>query len=192
MISFLKGFLRQKTDKYVIIENNGIGFKIFLSAQAITDLPPLDKEVKLYTYLHLTEENPQLYGFLSLEDLSLFENLITVPGVGPKLALGILSIGSVEKIKTAILSDDDKYLAKAPLVGPKMAKKIILELSSKIKLSPGEFIPEELKEESDVVDALINLGYNKTEIRKAFKSLPPEIKGLEAKIKSLLKILGSH
>jgi len=190
MISFIRGLIKQRTDKYLIIETNNIGYKIFVNNQTMAVLPKNGQEVQLYTYFHKTDDTNSLFGFLNFEDLIFFEELLSVPNVGPRLALNIMSIGNIDKIKTAILSNDENYLAKAPGVGNKMAKKIILELASKIKIASNNFMPEILKEETDILDALVNMGYKKYEVVQALKILPTNIFGIENKIKELLKILG--
>ncbi len=190
MISFIRGIIKQKTDKYLILETNNIGYKVFVNNQTMAALPKNGQEAQLYTYFHKTDNVDSLFGFLDFQDLAFFEELLSVPSVGPRSALNVMSIGDVDKIKTAILSNDEDYLTKAPGVGGKMAKKIILELVSKIRIAPGGFMPEILKEETEIIDALVGMGYKKYEVAKALKILSANIFGVEKKIRELLKILG--
>lgn len=174
MISFIKGELADIKENYIVLECNNIGYEIFLPASAIMELPPRKSTVKIYTYLHVKEDGLSLYGFLTRDDLEMFKLLITVNGIGPKGALGILSGITADEIRFAILAEDTRTLAKAPGIGAKTAGKIILELGDKLKLE--EAFEQKLKNEAgrldsgsiygkreDAISALMALGYSSSE-----------------------------
>lgn len=174
MISFIKGELADIKENYIVLECNNIGYEIFLPASAIMELPPRKSTVKIYTYLHVKEDGLSLYGFLTRDDLEMFKLLITVNGIGPKGALGILSGITADEIRFAILAEDTRTLAKAPGIGAKTAGKIILELRDKLKLE--EAFEQKLKNEAgrldsgsiygkreDAISALMAMGYSSSE-----------------------------
>jgi Holliday junction DNA helicase RuvA len=177
MISYLKGELAVIGENNIIIEVGGIGYEVYLPSPAIMELPPIGSMLKLFTYLHIREDAIALFGFLSRDDLEMFKLLITVNGIGPKGALGILSAISSDEIRFAVLAEDAKAISKAPGIGSKTAGKMILELKDKFKLetafeqrisNSGEDNKNtgmlSLKEEA--VEALIALGYSGTEALK--------------------------
>ena len=134
MIGFIKGELAEVKENYLVLETGNIGYEIALPTSAIMELPPRKSTVKIYTYLHVKEDALSLYGFLTKDDLEMFKLLITVNGIGPKGALGILSGITADEIRFAVLAEDAKAIAKAPGIGPKTASKFILELKDKFKL----------------------------------------------------------
>lgn len=174
MIGFIKGELIEIKENYIVMETGNIGYEIFLPTSAILELPPRKSTVKLYTYLHVKEDALTLYGFLTKDDLDMFKLLITVNGIGPKGALGILSGITTDNIRFAVLAEDAKAIAKAPGIGPKTASKIILELKDKFKLESA--FEQKLMNQSDklisqsiygkreeAVSALTTLGYSSTD-----------------------------
>lgn len=134
MIGFIKGELAEIKENYIVLETGNMGYEVYLPTSTILELPPINSTIKLYTYLHVREDALCLYGFLTKDDLEMFKLLITVNGIGPKGALGILSGISADQIRFAILAEDTKTITKAPGIGPKTAGKIILELKDKIQL----------------------------------------------------------
>lgn len=134
MIGYLKGELAEIKESYIVLEVGNIGYEVYLPTNAIMNLPSLGSTMKLYTYLHVREDAIGLFGFLSKDDLEMFKLLITVNGIGPKGALGILSSISADEIRFAVLAEDVKTIAKAPGIGNKTASKLILELKDKFKL----------------------------------------------------------
>ncbi|HHX12232.1 MAG TPA: Holliday junction branch migration protein RuvA [Clostridiales bacterium] len=174
MINYLKGELSELKDNYVIIDVNNIGYEVSLPSSTIALLPPVGSDIKIYTYLHVREDAMSLYGFKSKDDLEMFKLLITVNGIGPKGALGILSTISSDEIRFAVLAEDTATISKAPGVGKKTASKLILELKDKFKLetafeqklqNQGESAQTNsisgMKEEA--VSALTVLGYSAAE-----------------------------
>lgn len=134
MIGYLKGEIAEIKENYVVLEVGNIGYEVYLPSSAITKLQGKGSNIKLYTYLHVREDAISLFGFLTKDDLDMFKLLITVNGIGPKGALGILSAISADDIRFAVLADDAKTIAKAPGIGNKTAGKLILELKDKFKL----------------------------------------------------------
>lgn len=134
MIGYLKGELAEIKENYVVLEVGNIGYEVYLPSSAILSLPSKGSTIKLYTYLHVREDAISLFGFLTKDDLDMFKLLITVNGIGPKGALGILSSISADDIRFAVLAEDVKAIAKVPGIGNKTAGKLILELKDKFKL----------------------------------------------------------
>ena len=182
MIGFIKGLLDSVLDDRIYVDNQGVGFEIFIPGSVHTQLPPVGEPLKIYTYMHVREEILQLYGFLTRGDLEMFRLLITVNGVGPKGALGILTVMDTDELRLAILRDDAKAIAKAPGIGGKTANKVILELKDKCHLE--DVLPsEEYGEDADVrtdsikivreeaIEALEALGYSASEAASAVRRI---------------------
>lgn len=200
MYAYISGTLSDVNKDSIVIDNNGIGYEIYVSELLTTHLPVVGSEVKLYTYLHVTENGQTLYGFLSKSEKNMFLLLIGVNSVGPKSALAILSILEVEDLKFAILSEDRKTLTKASGIGDKAAQRIIIDLKDKIsvedafeeKLAKSENAEDVVANEakSDAVLALNALGYANTEILKAISKIE-NIKDLDTQgiIKAALSLM---
>lgn len=181
MISFLKGFIEEKSEKSIFLDVNGVGYEIYMPTDGVSRLPEVGENLKVYTYLQISENGIALYGFLTRDELNVFKMLITVSGIGPKGAVGILSALSVNELRLAVLADDDKTIAKAPGIGAKTAKKLILELKDKFHLEDAlEEITEspetlqnagnDMKEERlEAVQALVALGYSNSDALKAVR-----------------------
>src|SRR3989344_5853470 len=133
MISYLHGNIILKKDKFIIVEIGGLGYKVFLSRQSLLKLPEIGGDIKLFCFQNVKEDVLDLYGFLTYDELDFFEVLMEIRGVGPKSALDIAALGSLEKIKDKILKQDEKIFAGIPGIGSKKAMTIILELTGKIK-----------------------------------------------------------
>ena len=133
MIAYVKGLLAEKMEDSVIVEAAGLGYRIFVPVSVLSELPKLGETVKIYTYYSVKEDSVSLFGFLSRQDLEMFRMLIGVNGVGPKSALGILSVLSPDTLRLAIISSDAKAISKAPGIGSKTAQRIILDLKDKVK-----------------------------------------------------------
>lgn len=198
MFAYIKGILEEKSINYVIAENCGIGYKIFMSAKAIGILPDIHNEVKVYTYYHVREDNISLYGFNTKEELRMFELLISVSGIGTKSAIAMLSEITPSEFALAVISDDVSKLVNIPGIGKKTAARIILELKDKIK---SESIQENEDNEKEVVNetnkneaisALQVLGYSKKEIEQALKTMDTKNMSIEEIIKQGLKYLAKN
>lgn len=199
MIAYVKGVLDTKTDTYVIIDVQGIGYKVFMPSTSIESLGETGEIVKVYTYYYVREDNISLYGFSSNEELRMFELLISVSGVGAKSAITMLSEISPSSFALAVISDDVSKLVKIPGVGKKTAARIILELKDKLKTesavvesSEADVVFEKDNNVGEAVAALQVLGYTKKEIEKAFEKIDTNNLGLEEIIKQGLKYLAKN
>ncbi|MEI6659803.1 MAG: Holliday junction branch migration protein RuvA [bacterium] len=190
MIAHIKGSTLYIDDKFTIIDVGGVGYKVFTTPENISTLKE-GSPASFWTYTVVRETALDLYGFASTEELSFFEMLLDVSGIGPKSALGILSIASVDTLKRAIATGDVGYLNKVSGIGRKTAEKIVLELRDKLKAHNEENGgPSTLRGESDAVEALKSLGYSQGEARDALRLVPASIEATNARIKEALKILG--
>ena len=190
MISSLRGKLESLGSDGAIINVGGIGFQVFMPTSTLSTLGTAGDEVKLYTHLHLREDNVALYGFTSPDELRLFKTLIGVSGIGPKLALAMLSSLSVEQIIMAIVTGSIDLLTITPGIGKKTASRIILELKEKIGAGWVVTPTTLARENTDVLAALTTLGYSATEAARAVATLPATDLSLEDKIKLSLQYLG--
>lgn len=191
MISHIAGTILELSEKYAIVDVGGIGYKIYCTPDTLAGLP-FGERGSLYTYLSVREDALDLYGFPTSEERVFFELLISVSGIGPKSALGILSVTTVETLKKAIGTGDTSYLTKVSGIGRKTAEKVVLELRDKLRANVDmKETPGELRAESDVIEALKSLGYSQSEAREAVKEIPSDVIGANARIKQALKILGA-
>ncbi len=185
MISFLNGKIILKRDKFIILEVNDVGYKVFLSRQTLLRLPEIGQTIKLFTYQNVKEDALDLYGFLTYEGLEFFETLMDIRGVGPKSALDISALGSLDKIKERILQQDEKIFEGIPGIGSKKAMTIILELTGKIKMLGNK------KDSADEAEsALMQLGFSKQQAKEALSHVSANVKNTEERIKLALKNLG--
>ncbi len=189
MISYLHGKIILKRDKCIIVEVGGIGYKVFLSGQSLLNLPEIGADIKLFCFQNVREDALDLYGFSTYDQLDFFEVLMEIRGVGPKSALDISALGSLEKIKDRILKGDVKIFENVPGIGTKKAMTIILELTGKIKMLDSV---KSKGSGGEAENALVQLGFSKQQAQEALKNVPPEIKDMEEKIKYALKSLGKN
>ncbi len=184
MIGYLNGKIILKRDKFIILEVNNIGYKVFLSKQVLLTLPVVGENLKVFIYQNVKEEALDLYGFLTYEGLEFFETLMDIRGVGPKSALDISALGSLDKIRDRILKQDEKVFEGIPGIGSKKAMTIILELTGKIKMLDGH-----KKGSSDPAeDTLMQLGFSKQQAKDALSHVSS--KDPEERVKQALKHLG--
>lgn len=198
MYAYIKGSLEEKGTNYVVIENGNIGYKIFMSNMSINEIGELGTKVKVYTHYYVREDNISLYGFLSHEELKMFELLLSVSGIGAKSAITMLSNITPAGFAVAIISNNVALLKKIPGIGPKTAQRIILELQDKLK-AEQELTKQEEQTEIKIINnnenveeamqALQILGYNKKEIEKAFEKIANTDVSVEELIKKGLSIL---
>lgn len=197
MIAYIKGNIEIKAKEYIIIEVNGIGYKIFMSSSAINELEQ-GKTTKIYTYLKVKEDDVSLYGFLNNEELVTFELLIGVGGIGAKSAITILSNISPSKFALAVITNNVNALKKLPGIGPKTAQRIILELKDKMKTqeaiedeeSPLEAAISLDNKANDAIEALCVLGYAKRDIENVITKIDTSNLTVEDIIKQGLRYLG--
>ena len=192
MLYSVSGRLASKGENMMVVEAGGFGFKIFASAQTIRRAGPAGGNVKLFTHFHVREDAMELYGFLSEDELSFFELLISVSGVGPKSALSIIDVADLEELSAAIQEGRPDLLTKASGIGRKTAERIIVELRSKMKSSRSGAVVEKMETDVDLVEALSNLGYRREEARDALAKVPRETTGVEARLKEALRILSGR
>ena len=188
MIALLEGKIELKTDKFIILNVGGVGYKVFCSTAVLGKLPDKGEKAKLFIHLYPRENLLDLYGFLSFEELDFFEMLISISGIGPKAGLAVLSIASLKDLKTSIASGQVSLLTKVSGIGKKTAERVILELGSKI-LVPGSQVSK-LMADDEAIDALVSLGYTNRQAREALKQVAGKTKGTTNRIKEALKILG--
>ena len=175
MISYVSGIVEYVDTEKVVVDNNGIGIAIFMTNDDLSVIGE-GEEIKIHTYFNVKEDAMQLYGFLNKESLELFKLLLTVSKVGPKGALSILSTCPAEMLKMAIVSGDSKTIATANGIGAKTAERVVLELKDKIEIEGVEdFVADTSASDSafanDVVDALVELGYSKSEALATVKRI---------------------
>jgi len=187
MIGFIEGKIEYSADKYAIVDVNGVGYKIYISGSTFKNLPKKGDKVKLFTHLHVREDILDLYGFLNQKELEFFELLISISGIGPRGAINILNVASVETIKKAIANEESSILTKVSGIGKKTAEKIILELKNKV--SGGELLGDKAGADSEAIDALISLGYRLYEAREVLRKIPDSIKEVGDKVREALKLL---
>ena len=196
MIAYVKGKLDTKTNTFVVIDVQGIGYRVFMPVKAIETLGEIGEEVKIFTHYHVREDNISLYGFSTNEELRMFELLISVSGVGAKSAIAMLSEISPSSFALAVITDDISKLVKIPGVGKKTAARIILELKDKLKTEDSIEKTEEVdiaiekdNNASEAIAALQVLGYTRKEVEKVIEKIDTKNLGLEEIIKQALKYL---
>ena len=191
MISSIEGKISLRAEKHIILEANGIGYKVWCAEKTLSKIPQIGGSVKLFTYLSVKETGWDLFGFLTYEELEMFELLISISGIGPKTAAGILSAASVEDLQEAIVLGDETILSRVSGIGSKVAQKIVIELKSKVKkLAKGSGDKFKVADDIEIIDALVALGYKVYEAREALKQVPEDIKGMENRVREALKRLG--
>jgi Holliday junction DNA helicase RuvA len=188
MIAKIKGKIEYIKDSYVVVDVNGIGYKVFATPYVLGKIAG-SGEVSLFTYTHVREDILALYGFLSIAEMEMFELLISISGIGPKAAIGILSVADVKTIHTAILNEDSSVLTRVSGVGKKTAERVILELKNKVAELPG-FEKDQVMADSDALEALTGMGYSQTEAREALKLISADVQDVGERVKMALKSLG--
>jgi len=195
MFYYLSGKLAIKNENFVVIDVAGAGYLVYMATPSIANLPSCGDEVKVFTYVNVKEDGVTIYGFCSEAELSMFKMLISVSGVGPKAGLSILSSIGLSDFALAVITDDDKTITQAPGIGPKTAKRIVLELKDKMKT---EDAIENLKDtpktgsaqgasgKSEVIAALMALGYANLQARQAVNAVYESELTIENNIKKAL------
>ncbi|OHA92449.1 MAG: Holliday junction DNA helicase RuvA [Candidatus Zambryskibacteria bacterium RIFCSPHIGHO2_01_FULL_46_30] len=190
MIACLSGTVRHKDLHYLVIDISGVGYKVLVTTETALDVAP-SSPIFLWTHLVVRETSLELFGFLDKETLDVFELLITIPGIGPKSALGILNVATPSMLRQAVASEDTTYLTRVSGIGKKNAEKIVLELKDKLKITK-EDRGLDMRSEGDALEALVSLGYNERDAREALKRVPKETKGAGERVKAALKVLSQH
>ncbi len=187
MIAFISGLLEDVYEDSIVVSNQGMGYELKVPATVLGRLPAIGSAVKLYTYLYVREDVIMLYGFSTRDELEVFKLLITVSGIGPKGAIGILSKVTTDELRFAVMTDDVKTISSAPGIGAKTAGKLIIELKDKLKVT-GLSSPVSLEQTSDggvmdvrkdVIMALVSLGYSSSEATRAVNKVE-DVQGMDS------------
>ena len=199
MIAYISGALVSAGENYIVIDNHGMGYRIFVSGKFLEHIPAYGTQIKIYTHMYIREDELTLYGFHSEEELSVFRILIGISGVGPKVAMAILTALTIQELQLAVISEDAKTISKANGVGAKGASRIILELKDKLKMEDMMDAAyeqsivqdtQDLNAARDAILALVNLGYSSSEAALAVKKIGDiEQMNTEAILKAALKKL---
>lgn len=196
MFAYIKGILEIKENNYIVIDINGLGYKIFMSQNNIDNIGNIGDSVKVYTYVKVREDDISIYGFLTQEQLKMFELLISVSGVGAKSALVMISCIEPSEFAIAVISSNVKVLTKVPGIGNKSAQRIILELKDKLKEEQLEETYSNSSNKKDnsenineAISGLMVLGYSRKDIEKAFEHLDIDNLSIEDLIKKGLILL---
>ncbi len=194
MYYYIKGTLEKKDNNFVVIDSCGVGYLIYTSLLSLDSIGNVGSSVTMYTYLNVREDAMELYGFTTIEEKEMFTRLISVSGVGPKVALSILSVTTPEKFAVAVITNDIKTITKAPGVGPKMAQRVILELKDKLKTEDLDVDIDVAENNTDTtskteaISALVVLGYTSEAAKKAVAKIEDGLTTEEI-IKKALAIL---
>lgn len=192
MIARIEGTIVHIDEKFIIIDVSGVGYKISITPENLTT-SVLGERASFWVYTSVRENSIDLYGFESINEMSFFELLLDVSGIGPRSALSILGIAPIETLKRAIATGDTGYLNKVSGIGKKTAEKIIIELRDKLQNYKNDSdTPSSLRDESDIIEALKSLGYSQNEARSALGKVSPTTTGTNARIKEALQILGKR
>jgi Holliday junction DNA helicase RuvA len=191
MIVGVSGELASAGEQSVAVDVHGVGLKIFLTQRSLRALPRRGSRVTFYTHLHVREDALDLYGFPTEPDLALFEQLISVSGVGPKSALAVLDVGSLPDIVAAIAENRPDLLSRAPGIGKKTAERIVLELKTKVHAQRGDAAVARMDADADLIETLMSLGYRREEAKEALARIDKGTTELGDRLKAALRILAA-
>lgn len=193
MISYINGAVRSFSERSVLVVAGAVGYRITVPLYVLEGFKEgINVELYCYTKLDMRNDTIELYGFPRVEELHFFEQLLSISGVGPRSALGVLSIAKLEDLKRTIAHGDSQLLRNVAGIGKKTAERIIVELRDKMGEFVGSYIPGGVAGDGDVVEALKGLGYREREIIEVLQGLPKELEGSEARVKEVLKRLGKR
>lgn len=188
MISYLRGKIIVKGEDFVILDVRGVGYKIFLSGDAIKKIPKEKTSGKFFTFPYLQRTTIELYGFFSQEELSLFDFLEALPRIGPKTALSLSALGSLENLKRAMERKDDKFLTKIKGMGKKRIQRLFLELTGKFK----EMEKKAPQAKEEAFEALLSLGFSQTAAKDGLSKVSQKFKDPKERVKEALRILAKR
>ncbi len=188
MIGHVEGSVRAVRDTHLIVSVGGIGYKVAVLKETV-GRAKVDSSVAFWTYLAVREDALDLYGFVHEDELRFFEMLLTVSGIGPKSALAILDVASVETLRSAISAANAGYLTNVSGIGKKTAEKIVLELKDKVGAGSAQSAGS-LRGDQEALEAMRALGYSAAEARDALREVPPDVEGGSARLREALKLLG--
>ncbi len=190
MIAALSGTVHYKDTNTLVIDVSGVGYRVLVPTDVVIG-SNLSAPIFLWTHLAVRETSLDLFGFLERETLEVFELLITISGIGPKTALGILNVASPATLRQAVASSDTSYLTRVSGIGKKNAEKIVLELKDKLKVSDEDRVGDH-RSEGDAMEALLSLGYSERDAREVLKKVPKETTGASERVKAALKLLSKQ
>ena len=183
MISYLKGKIREKDKNFVVLENQGIGFKIFVSEKNLKKIKD-DEQKEFFIFYAVRNDKPELYGFLNKQELKVFEIIEAISGIGPKGALLISSLGSIDELKKAVAENNSSYFSKIKGIGRKKVQKIILELG-------GSLLKNEILADDEALKTLVTLGFSRQEAKKALDNIPDEVKETKQRVQTALQFFNT-
>jgi Holliday junction DNA helicase RuvA len=189
MIHYLTGKLALKKENCFILEIGGVGIKVSSSLNSLKNMPAIGETIKIFTHLHIREDAWDIYGFFNQSELDFFVKLISVNGVGPKTALGILNVDTTEKLKAAINEGKVDLLTKAFGIGKRTSERVVMELKGKLGQIGSEEMVGAMDSDSDIIETLQNLGYTRLQAKDAVLKIDSQTKGIEDRIRAALKIL---
>lgn len=189
MIYSIFGVVAVKKEGFAVVEANDIGYKIFFPVRVMETLPAIHEEVRVFCHLRVREDAHELYGFLCESELSFFEKLLTVNGVGPRSALAIMALASSDELAAAINEGKPDMLTRASGVGRKTAERVVLELRGKLPILHSEDTVRRMASDMDIEEALMGLGYSRGQAKKVIADLDPSIQGVEARLRAALKLI---
>ena len=192
MIYRVSGKLVLIADRFVVIETGGIGFKVHISARTLAGLGAPGVDITFFTHMHVREDGMDLFGFLSEAELVFFELLISISGVGPRSALSILDVASLEELSAAIKEGRPDLLSRASGIGKKTAERIIIELKTKVQSVKAGIVVEKMEVDEDLIEALANLGYRRDDARSALSKVGTDVQGINDRLRATLSILGKR
>ena len=190
MISALSGTVRHKDLNTLIVDVSGVGYKVLVPTEVAINVTP-SSPIFLWTHLAVRETSLDLFGFLEREMLEIFELLITISGIGPKTALGILNVATPATLRQAVASGDTSHLTRVSGIGRKNAEKIVLELKDKLKVSKDD-VAIDTRGEGDALEALVSLGYSERDAREALKKVSKDVVGASERVRAALKLLATR
>ncbi len=191
MIASVSGKLAGAGEQRATLDVHGVGLKVFCSQRTLHALPRRGSLITLYTHLHVREDALDLYGFPTEQELALFEQLISVSGVGPKSALAVLDVGSLPDIAAAIAESRPDLLSRAPGIGKKTAERIVLELKTKVRAGRTEAAVARMDADADLLETLMSLGYRREEAKEALARVDKGTTELGPRLKAALKLLAA-
>jgi Holliday junction DNA helicase RuvA len=189
MIASLQGRIAAKGDTYLVLDVGGVGFKVFVPPSLLDGPLPTGQQLGLFTHMHVRENELSLYGFSAADELTLFELLLHVSGIGPKVAMKIVSMMPADALREAIARGDATALTRVPGVGKRIAERVLVDLKDKLAVSRGISYPALTSADAEVISALVSLGYSVSEALAALRSLPQEELALEERIRLALQNL---
>jgi Holliday junction DNA helicase RuvA len=191
MIVSVSGKIASLGERWVALDVHGVGLKVALTERTLQTLPRRGSAVTLFTHLHVREDALDLYGFLTEPELALFEQLISVSGVGPRSALAVLDVGSLPDIVAAIAESRPDLLSRAPGIGKKTAERIVLELKTKVHARRGDAAVARMDADADLLETLMGLGYRREEAKEALARIDKGTTELGDRLKAALRLLAA-